>query len=190
MLCLGGCGGGFPIHQRMKPLPAEPACRMAVLPFVSESDFPLADIISYKVFSGLLSKMGNFSVAQEGDVRKLYQQFRIYPGQQASTEQLKILASRLNVQLLIAGNIVEMKETPGANKTVNPVFSLRVQIIDARTAETLWTTYHRRNGVDYQKAMHFGQINSIAGLCRQVSQEIISLWFEQGLTRCDISSQF
>jgi hypothetical protein len=190
LLCLGGCGGGFPILQRMKPLPADPACRIAVLPLVNESDYPLADVIMHKVFAGLLSEMGNFSLAQEGDIHKIYQQFRIYPGQVLSADQMKILASRLNVQMLITGSIIKMHENPGPNNSVNPELAFRLQILDAGTAETLWSTYHRRQGVDYQKTMHFGQINSMIRLCQEASREIINLWFEQGLTRCDISSQF
>lgn len=190
LIVVSGCSGDFPFLQRMKPLPAKSVCRIAVLPLVNESDYPLADVMVYKVFSGMLSDMGNYWLAQEGDIRKIYQQFRIYPGQVPSPEQMKILARRLNVQLLITGNIIQMHENPGSNGSVNPELSVRLRILNADTVETLWSTYHHRQGIDYQKTMHFGQINSMTRLCRLVSQEIINLWFKQGLTRCDISSQY
>ena len=61
VLLVGGCGVvsvveselELPILQRLRPLPVEPACRVAVLPFVNESDYPSAEIISYKVFSSV-----------------------------------------------------------------------------------------------------------------------------------------
>jgi hypothetical protein len=105
-------------------------------------------------------------------------------------EQLQILANRLNVQLLIKGHVVEMRENPGGNNSVNPVLAMRMDIVDGRTADTLWNTYHRRQGTDYQKAMHFGQIHSVAGLCQQVSTEIITLWIKKGFTQCDVPSRF
>ncbi|MEJ2199445.1 MAG: hypothetical protein P8X63_00290 [Desulfuromonadaceae bacterium] len=189
LFCLAGCGRD-PFLHRMKPLPAETPCRIAVLPLINETDYPLAETIVYKVFSVELTEMGNFWLAQEGDIRKIFQQFRIYPGQPLSPEQMKILADRLNVQLLITGNIIQMQENPGPNGSVNPELAVRLSILNADTIETLWSTYHRRQGIDYQTTMHFGQINSMTRLCRQVAKEIINLWFEQGLTPCDITSQY
>ena len=190
ILFLGGCGAEFPILQRMKPLPAGPVCRVAVLPFSSESDYPLADLIAYKVFSAQFAALDNAWMAPEGDVLKIYQQLRIFPGQQPTAEQLQILASRLNVQLLIKGHVVEMRENPGANKSVNPEIALHMDLVDGPTTDTLWSTYHRRQGVEYQKVMHFGQIHSVAGLCQQASSEIITLWIKKGLTQCDVSPRF
>jgi hypothetical protein len=190
ILLVSGCGTDFPILQRMKPLPAEPACRVAVLPFSSESDYPLAELIAYKIFSAQFAALDNAWVAQEGDVQKVYQNLRIFPGQLPTPEQLQILASRLNVQLLIMGHVVEMRENPGPNNSINPVLALRMDIVEGHTADTLWSTYHRRQGADYQKAMHFGQIHSVTGLCRQLSEEIITLWIKKGFPRCDVSSRF
>jgi hypothetical protein len=189
-LLLSGCGTELPILQRMKSLPPEPICRVALLPFSSDSEYPLSELVTYKVFSAQFAAMDNAWIAQEGDVLKIYQQLRIFPGQIPTPEQLQLLAGRLNVQLLIMGHVVEMRENPGDNQSVNPVLAIRVDIIDGRNAETLWSTYHHRQGTDYQKAMHFGQINSVAGLSRQVSTEIITLWIKKGLAQCDVPSQF
>ena len=194
VLFVGGCGVvsvveselELPILQRLRPLPVEPACRVAVLPFVNESDYPSAEIISYKVFSSVFSEMNNSWLAQEGDIRKIYQQLRVFPGQTLNQEQLELLANRSNVQLLIVGTVIEMEENQGRNDTVNPVLTLRIKIIDSLSSETLWETYHHRQGVDYRKVLHFGQINSIAGLCQQVSKEIISQWLEKGFPLCNV----
>jgi hypothetical protein len=189
-LFLSGCGAEFPVLQRMKPLPAAPVCRVAVLPFSSDSDYPLAELIAYKVFSAQFAALDDAWIAPEGDVLKIYQQLQIFPGQLPTPEQLQILANRLNVQLLIKGHVVEMRENPGVNKSINPVLVIRIDLVDGRTAETLWSTYHRRQGIDYQKVMHFGQIHSVAGLCQQVSAEIITLWLKKGLKQCDVSPRF
>jgi hypothetical protein len=189
MLFISGCATReLPYLQRLRPLPAdEHTCRVAVLPFTSESDYPQSAAMVYKVLAAELNTQGNYIVTQEGDIDKLYLQLRILPGQAPTREQLQILATRLNVQLLFTGHVMEMRDHAGANGSVNPVLAMRINILDGHSADTLWSIYHRRQGMDYQKAMHFGTINSMAGLCKQISLEILNLTFNKGLSKCDVS---
>jgi hypothetical protein len=187
VLLVSGCAQQLPNLQRLSPLPPGPICRVAVLPFESDSDYPLASLIASMVFSAQLTATENFIVAQAGDVHKIYQQLRILPGYPLTQEQYRILGSRLNVQLLITGKVIKMQENPAAKGGVNPVLTLQIDILDGSTAKTLWSTYHHRQGLDYQKAMHFGTIHSVTDLSQQVAVEIINLWFKQGLTPCDVS---
>jgi polysaccharide biosynthesis protein PelC len=190
LILFSGCGAKLPHHVDMRPLPAEPICRVAVLPFENESDYPLANAIAFKVFSAELQAAGNYLVVQEGDVRKIYQQLRIFPGQQPTPEEMQIMGTRLNAQLLITGTVMEMRENPGENASVNPVLAVDIQIRDGRSSVPLWRTYHRRQGTDYRKAMHFGTIHTATGLSQQVSREIINIWFRKGLKQCDVSPRF
>lgn len=127
---------------------------------------------------------GNYLVLQEADVNKTYQQMRIMPGVTLNLAQMKFLANRIDAQLMITGTVMEMREDPGPNQTVNPKIILEIDIRDGRNGEILWTTYHRRYGSDYTKSMHFGTIHSIADLSRQMIVEILSLWFKKGLSQC------
>jgi polysaccharide biosynthesis protein PelC len=161
-----------------------------VLPFVNETDYPLANSIAYKVFLAEFSTLGNYLVAQEGDVLKVYQQLRLLPGETPAPEQLGVLGSRLGVQLLITGRVLEMRENPGEHASVNPVLAVSVRLHEGPTGEGLWSTYHRREGTEYRKAMHFGKIHTVTGLSRQVAREIIQLWIQRGLTPCDVSPRF
>ncbi len=52
--------------------------------------------------------------------------------------------------LLLVGHVVEMRETPLQHDSTNPLLAMRVDIVDGRTADTLWSTYNRRQGTDYQ----------------------------------------
>ncbi|MBE0598780.1 MAG: hypothetical protein IH614_16110 [Desulfuromonadales bacterium] len=193
---LSGCSGFFspgsrlPYHQQMAPLPSGSTCRVAVLPFVSEDDYPLADSIAYKVFLAQFSTSTNYHLPQEGDILKVYQQLRILPGQEPTPEQLRLLASRLEAQLLVTGSIFEMRENPGEQMGVNPVLAVNLQIRDGKNGDVLWNTYHRRQGADYRTAMHFGTLHTVTGLSQQVAREIINLWFKEGLRQCDVSSRF
>jgi len=185
---LSGCGTGtqVPLHRQLAPLPTGPVCRVAVLPFLNDSDYPLGDTIVTKVFATQFQEAGNYLVIQEGDILKAYQQLRILPGVQQSLEQLQIIGDRVNAQLLITGIIMEMREDRGEHNTVNPMLILEIQIRDGRSGEILWTAFHRRQGTDYKKTMHFGTIHTVTGLSRQMAEEIINLWFEKGLKQCDV----
>lgn len=183
LLCLAGCGPKVPNLVKYASLPDERICRIAVLPFVSETDYPLADTIAYRVFMGELVQTGQFDLAQEGDVREAFRHMRIWPGQQPHIEQIKIFGDRLRVGLIITGTVVEMDEVPMAN-VVNPVIALSLRIVDPLSGETLWHTYHRREGEYYRKVMHFGVLNTVTSLVHQVSQEVLDLWFKKGLKGC------
>jgi hypothetical protein len=171
----------------MAPMPPGPVCRVAVLPFVSDADFPLADAIVNKVFATQFQNSGNFFLIQDGDVLKIYHQLHILPGMTPNLDQLQIIANRVGAQFLITGVVLEMREDRGPGGTVNPTLALQIQLCDGRSGQTLWTALHRRQGSYYTKAMHFGTINTVTGLSRQMAAEIINLWFEKGLAQCDVS---
>ena len=186
-LAFYGCSTRFPLQEQLSPLPPGPICRVAVLPFVNDSDFPLADAIVGKVFTTQLQESGDFLVNQEGDIVKVYQQQHILPGVAPTSEQLQIIANQLHAQLLISGIVLEMREDLDEYGTVNPFLVVEIHILDGRNGETLWTTLHRRQGTDYKKTMHFGTIHTVSGLSRQMAVEIINLWFEKGLPQCNVS---
>jgi hypothetical protein len=187
-----GCGinDQLPFNQQIKPLPPGPICRVALLPFLNESEFPLGDTIFSKVFAAQFQDTGNFFLVQEGDISKVYQQLQLLPGVAPTLEQLQIIADRVKAQLLITGSIIEMRELPAEHNTINPTISVEVEIRDIRNGRVLWATLHKREGYYYNKTMHFGTIHSVTGLSRQMAVEIINLWFKKGLTQCEASPQF
>jgi hypothetical protein len=190
---IGGCAAWvtrfdqFPQHRQMVPMPSGPICRVAVLPFENDSDYPLGDAIFAKVLTAQLNSAGNYLIIQEGDILKVYQQLRILPGKVPTAEQLQIIAGRLDAQLLVTGTVIEMREDRAQHATVNPLVAVDILLRDGASSEPLWGTYHRRQGSDYRTAMHFGMFHTVTGLSHQVTTEIINLWYEKGLPRCDVS---
>jgi len=193
LLTLTGCqtllsqSEELPIHREMDPLPPGPVCRVAVVPFLKDTDFPLADEIFFKVFAAEFRSSGNYLVVQEGDILKIYQQLHLLPGETPTAEQLRIVASRVGAQLLISGIVLEMRQNRSRLTGTDPVIAVELQIRDVKTGNTLWTVYHRRQGLEYQKAMHFGTIHTLTALSRQMAKEIINLWKKKGLGQCDLS---
>ena len=181
----GGCSVSVPRTEKMGHLPSGPICQVAVLPFINDSDFPFGDAIAGKVFASELEAQGDYLLSQEGDILKIYQQLHILPGRAPTLEQMQIIADRVHAQLLISGVVLEMRENRGEHNTANPQIIEEIQIRDGRSGETLWTTFHRRQGTDYKKTMHFGTIHSVTGLSKQMAVEIINLWYEKGLAKCN-----
>jgi hypothetical protein len=175
----------LPMHRQVGPLPTVPVCRVAVLPFLNDSEFPFGDALVQKVFSAQFQQMNDHRVIQEGEVAKVYQQLHLLPGAAPSLEQYRIIADRVGAQLLLTGIVLEMRETPGEHQTVNPQLILEIQLRDAWSGEVLWTTFHRREGTDYKKTMHFGTIHTVTGLCRQMAEEIFNLWRKKGFAQCN-----
>ncbi len=174
-----GCAAPRPTLQKLSPLPADSACKVAVLPFYNDSFYNLGDILVYRIFVAEMGRSGNFELANEGDIRNIYRQMKIYPNQPLDYEQILIVAERLSAQLIIMGTIIDMDEEVQGDIS-NPVLSVNVQIYDAATGRNLWTTYYGREGVQYRKVMHFGVINTISALAQQMSKEIIELWTREG----------
>ena len=193
LLLLSGCAAvvtkfdQMPQHRQMAPLPSGSVCRVAILPLQNGSDFPLADAIFSKVLTAQFTAASNALVVPEGDILKVYQQLRILPGAAPTPEQLLLVASRLEAQLLVTGTIIEMRENPGLNRSINPVLAVDLLLRDGQSTEPLWGVYHRRQGSDYRTAMHFGTIHTVTGLSHQVAVEIINHWFKKGFPRCDVS---
>ena len=142
---LAGCGyrEQLPYHREMAPFPTGQVCRVAVLPFANDSDYPLGDVMVKKIVMAELQEAGDYQVLQEGDVAKTFQQLRIYPGRMPNLEQMQIIADRLNAEILITGIILEMREDPWQYATINPKIVMEIQIRDGRNGETLWTAYHQ-----------------------------------------------
>lgn len=179
----------LPINQQIKPLPQGPICRVALLPFLNESKFLTGDAIFSKVFAAQFQDAGNYFIIQEGDISKVYQQLHLLPGVAPTLEQLQIIADRVKAQILITGTIIEMRELPAEHNTINPTISVEVEIRDRHSGKILWSTLHKREGYYYNKAMHFGTIHSVTELSKQMTLEIINLWFNKGLNQCEASPQ-
>ncbi len=170
--------------QVLSPLPEHEICRVAVLPFANESKFNLGGLLFYRVFMAELVKTGHFDVVQEGDVQEIYEQIKLLAGDEPNIEQIRLLGSRLGAQAIITGIVMKMgerKERTG----MNPSLAVNINILDARTGETLWSTYHSRAGADYRKVMHFGMVNTLTALAQHVSQEILTLWSKKGFNGCE-----
>ena len=154
-----------------------------MLPFINDTEYIQGDVIFYRIFVSELHKIKGLSISQEGDVRKIYRQMRISPGENPDLEYLKILGDRLSVQAFITGKIVKMREKEG-KINADPILAVNLQMINAANGKSMMTIYNSRTGEDYRKIMHFGLVNTITELSSLVSGEIARQWFPGGSVKC------
>lgn len=174
-----------PTVLKQGPLPdGGKICRVAVLPFFNQTGYKQADDMFSRVFVSELTNTGNYQVAQEGDVRKFYQQMHVLPNQVLGVEQLRAMADMLGVQVIIAGTVIEMQDKSDFNQRLDPSIAVVLRIIEGSSGRTLWATYNRREGIQYRQIMHFGLVNSLTSLAKHVSAEIVEAWNKEGFLKC------
>lgn len=184
VIALIGCvGSSKPATHMYGTLETQKICRVAVLPFVNQTQYRNGDIIAYRIFTSELVNFDRFNLVQEGDVRKVYQQMQIFPGESPTYEQVRVIGERLEAEILIEGRIIEMTHGNRADEPF-PVLGMSLIVYDAKKGVTLWTTYHRKKGDQYRKVMHFGLVNTIYALVQRMSREILNSWSEVGFKQC------
>lgn len=182
---VAGCAAGKSMHvQEFVAAPYGKVCSFAVLPIRNKSGYKQGERIFHRVFLSELVTHGSWRIALEGDVRKIYQQLHLKPWDQPSPEQLKVIASRLGVERLIAGDLFVMEEKIH-KEYVNPAIGLQLRVYEGETGRILFSADHRRQGDDYRTMMHFGLVNSVTNLSRRLAQEILMEWKQRGLIPCE-----
>ena len=182
-ILLTGCAGKYPRLEVIAPLPESPRCRVAILPFTYQGDYPRGENIFYKAFIAEMAAVPGFDVVAEGDVLQMYKQFRLFPKDQLNEEQMRILAQRLGAETLVLGDILRMNEFDSVNE-VSTELTLVLNLYAGASGKLLWSTYHKRRGDEYRNVLHYGRVNSMSGLARRMANEVITLWIENGMKQC------
>jgi len=187
LVLAAGCAGVQERRPYVQEFTAEPygrVCSIAVLPFTNKSRFDQGGRVVQRMFTSELVAGGNWRVALEGDVRKIYRQLHLRPWERPTPEQIKVIASWLGVERLVGGTVVEMEEKLGRN-FVSPVLEVELVVFDGATGRVTFSTIYRKSGEDYRTMMHFGLVNSVTGLIKKMAEEILATWRQKGFVPCD-----
>jgi len=174
------CSRHKPISYQLASFPEQGICRVAVLPFTNRTEFRDGDVLLYRIFTAELSRLQNFELVQEGDVRSALRKVKVNPSSdRIDYDKMRIIADNLKAQVLMLGHISEMGEETIKGRP-NPYLTVSLQLIRGDSGKTILTTHHRRNGQDYITVMHFGLISNTTQLSHVVSQEIIEDLAQEG----------
>ncbi len=185
LILSAGCSLRSDLETRfaVKAVPEE-ICRVAVLPFENRTRNPEAGTMAYRIFYGELLASGSLELEPEGDVRLFMLRNRLLPGQLLNAAQYADLVERLEVDAVITGLVSEVgMDSRKAGEDV-PFVAMQLDMYDARNGLRVLSTFHRRWGDDYRKAMHFGMLKTVTGVMSHLSREVIEDWKEKGVGNC------
>ena len=158
-------------------------CRLAVLPFASDTGENSAAVQAYRIFSGELIAAGTYQLVPEGEVHLFLNRNRLRLGELLGSQLYSELARQLEVDAVVRGRVITLEDEKGPNGSV-PRCALQIDLLSADNGELLASSYHSRSGDEFQKVLHFGTIRTTSELLAQVSREIITAWQEKGLSHC------
>jgi hypothetical protein len=166
----------LPVLQTFEPVMQQRSCRIAVLPFVNNSEFSAGGNMATRILQSQLNGLDNVELVQEGDIRNYYQQLSVYPGQRLTFEEQQILARNLDIQFFIDGTVIAMADGRDDQQNGTPLFVVEINVIDAGQGRDVATVYHRRQGSDYCQVLHFGCLNTLTELVYQTFKEVLQKW--------------
>jgi TolB-like protein len=140
---------------------------VAILPFVNQSrDRFAADLLSLN-FLNHLSGAPEFHVLDPGLIEENYLTYRMVLPRGASQDTAKILFSRLDVDLLLSGLVLEY-ETGGV-----PRVRFTCQLIHRRDEEIVWTSSSSNDGNEGELLFQQGKIKTANELASRMTRATV-----------------
>jgi len=184
LLVAAGCSMSQTPQVRLTALATQKdICRVAVLPFINETDRETAAVQAYRIFMAELVASGNYHVVPEGEIYFFRHRNRLRLGEPLDSTLFKELVQQIGVDTLLRGRVIALEERRSLSGNL-PYCALQVDLVSAENGELLASSYHSRSGEEYQKLLHFGTIRTKSDLLAQVSREIIEVWKKKGLSHC------
>jgi TolB-like protein len=146
--------------------------KIAVLPFDNLSGEEDAGEKITEIFTVELLRMGSFSVAEPGRVKKAVMEKRIRTTRDMDIEAIKWLGESLEVDLILAGSVLDFSVEESANKKV-PMVTVISRLVQAESGVTVWTGYQSRQGDDKESLFGWGRITSLSELARLAVSEML-----------------
>jgi TolB-like protein len=146
--------------------------KIAVLPFDNLSGEEDAGEKMTEIFTIELLRMGSFSVAEPGRVKKAVMEKRIRTTRDVDIEAAKWLGENLEVDLILAGSVLEFSIQESANKKV-PMVTVISRLVQADSGVTVWAAYQSRQGDDKESLFGWGRITSPSQLAHLAVSEML-----------------
>jgi len=146
--------------------------RIAVLSFDNLSGEEDAGEKITEIFTVELLRMGSFSVAEPGRVKKAVMEKRIRTTRDMDIEAVRWLGESLEVDLILAGSVLDFSAEESAGKKV-PMVTVISRLVQAESGVTVWTAYQSRQGDDKESLFGWGRITSLSELARLAVSEML-----------------
>lgn len=145
--------------------------KVAVLPFLNNSDRGNAGEILALEFVRQLVQSGKFTVMEPGLVREELLKYRIIMEGGVSIDTAGVVLETLDADLVLSGNVLDYEDYQGLFGTAKIGFS--VLLIDRKDKEVVWESRSFDEGDEYVFFFDRGKINTTGGLaCRMVGNVV------------------
>lgn len=172
LFTLGGCATRMVAKKRVEEkFPS--TSRVAVIPFENLSGTEKAAEKITDYFQTIMKGIKKFETVEYGETYDLLRQFRVRSSTQITEAQIDTLTSRLNLDFILTGAVLEFEEYDNSYLGRIPQVSLNCRMIDCRSKKTVWVATNNGRGDRGEVAFGIGAIKSSEALARQMVEEAV-----------------
>lgn len=150
--------------------------KIAVVPFFDLSETRSAGEIIAFHFVKQLRMIENFSVIEPGIVRKALLRYRIIQDDGLSLAQADILFSKLNVDLILNGTMLDYQDYRG--REGKPIVDFSAMILERESREIVWACESQHQGDDGVFFFDWGKILTANRMATLMVNSALSTLFE------------
>ena len=159
---LAGCGATVR-DEWVKP-GAEPALKLAVLPFDNQTPALRAGLVASDLVVSQLLANGTVKVMDPSEVLDLLRRENLDPGDSARLPSAQRLGRILQVSHVLQGAVTEYRYKPGLSET--PVVGVTARVVEVASGEVVWTASHARAG-----SVWFGE-DGLARVAQSIARDM------------------
>lgn len=150
---------------------------VAVLPFANLTTTARADDRVRDVFMTMLQATGALYVLPPGEVARGVSRTSLTNPVSPTAEEVVRLAKNLEVDVVIAGSVLEYGEVRSASATAN-VVSVSAQMMEGQTGRVVWSTAATRGGIGAGKRIFGGGGEPMNVVTAKAVDDLIERLFE------------
>lgn len=167
LFALTGCSPLL-TSQQIGPEPIKQDAGVAVLPFENMSGREGASekLTEYVILA--LQKEQKLRIIEFGQVYEQMRKFRIRSAALLTQDQMDSLSVALQCRYLLAGSVLEFRETDNQFLGKVPQLSLNLRLIDCQSHETIWIGAANARGDQRELIFGIGVVRSLEKLAKQV----------------------
>ena len=167
-------------HLTDQQLPA--GAKIAVLPFENLSGKEGASEKITEYFVMALQTKGNLDICEYGQIYERLRQFRVRSATLLTNTQIDSLSAALGINYIVAGSVLDFRETVNQYLGKVPQVSLNVRLIDCASHKTVWVGVANARGDQSEWVFGIGAIRSLEELAHavvdQAANNIVSIFRE------------
>jgi TolB-like protein len=145
--------------------------KIAVMPFLNNSDFKNAGTIVTYMFLAELFKNGRFEPVEYGNIRKLIVDIKIREKGELDYNTLQRLSSSLEASGILIGVVDYYSHRKSSS--LPPKVAITARLLDGRKNKIIWYNNQHMSGDDGIIALDWGRIRSVHTLANKVVSQLV-----------------